>query len=78
MITDKFPTNFLYIGFILTAIPGAKIVHMKRDARATCWSNYKCVFLAEENGFSYNIDDLTGFYGLYYRSYGFLASIIPR
>ena len=37
IITDKLPLNFQYIGFILAAFPEAKIVHIKRDARATCW-----------------------------------------
>jgi len=65
VITDKFLSNFLYIGFILTAFPEAKIVHMKRDARATCWSIYKTNFSNTSIEYSYNIDDLTGYYGLY-------------
>ena len=40
IITDKLPLNFQYIGFILSAFPEAKIVHIKRDPVATCWSNY--------------------------------------
>jgi hypothetical protein len=77
VITDKFLLNFLYIGFILTALPEAKIVHMKRDARATCWSNYNCFLLGEENGFSHNIDDLTGFYGLYTDLMDFWHQLFP-
>ena len=65
VITDKMPLNFRFIGFILSAIPEAKIVHLKRDARATCWSIYKYYFGNKGNGFSYNLDDLAGFYGLY-------------
>ena len=66
MITDKLPLNFQYIGFILSAFPEAKIVHLKRDARATCWSIYKSNFKSRRgNGFSYNLDDVVGFYGLY-------------
>jgi len=65
VITDKLPLNFLYIGFILTSFPEAKIVHMKRDARATCWSIYKHFFGDIGNGYSYNIEDLVGFYDLY-------------
>ena len=65
VITDKSPLNFYYIGFILSAFPEAKIVHLKRDARATCWSIYKTHFRNKGNGFSYNLDDLAGFYGLY-------------
>jgi len=65
VITDKLPLNFQYIGFILSIFPDAKIVHLKRDARATCWSNYKHFFTDEENGYSHNFDDLIGFYSLY-------------
>ncbi len=43
-ITDKMPSNFRWIGFIFAAIPEAKIIHVKRDACATCWSNYKLYF----------------------------------
>jgi tetratricopeptide (TPR) repeat protein len=64
--TDKMPLNFRYIGFILSAFPEAKIVHLVRDARATCWSNYKCFFIKKENGYSYNLDDLGQFYSLYH------------
>ena len=63
VITDKFPMNFLYIGFILTAFPEAKIVHLKRDARAICWSIYS-IYL-EGLDFGNDFDDLAGFYGLY-------------
>jgi len=65
VITDKMPLNFQYIGFILSAFPEAKIVHLKRDARATCWSIYKHYFSSTGNGWAYNLDDLTGFYALY-------------
>ncbi|MDC0239589.1 tetratricopeptide repeat protein, partial [Candidatus Thioglobus sp.] len=65
VITDKMPINFRWIGFILLAFPEAKIVHLKRDAMAICWSNYKHYFSAKGLGFSYSMDDLAGYYGLY-------------
>ena len=65
IITDKMPLNFQYIGFILSAFPEAKIVHLKRDARAICWSNYKFLFAAAGNGFSFNQNDLAEYYALY-------------
>ena len=77
VITDKLPLNFQYIGFILSAFPEAKIVHLKRDARATCWSIYKCHFKNKGNGFSYNLDDLTGFYGLYVELMDFWHKLYP-
>ena len=77
VITDKLPLNFQYIGFILMAFPEAKIVHLKRDARATCWSIYKCHFKNKGNGFSYNLDDLAGFYGLYVEMMDFWHQLFP-
>jgi len=77
VITDKLPLNFQYIGFILSAFPEAKIVHLKRDARATCWSIYKCHFKNKGNGYSYNLDDLAGFYGLYLELMDFWHQLFP-
>jgi hypothetical protein len=77
VITDKFLSNFLYIGFILTAFPDAKIVHLKRDARATCWSIYKTNFSNTSIEYSYNIDDLTGYYSLYADLMDFWHQIFP-
>jgi hypothetical protein len=77
VITDKLPLNFRFIGFILLAFPEAKIVHLKRDARATCWSNYQCFFTNKENGYSYNLDDLAGFYGMYVELMDFWHQLFP-
>ena len=65
IITDKMPMNFRYIGLILSAFPEAKIIHLKRDARATCWSIYKNYFDSDGIGYSYDQNDLAQYYGLY-------------
>ena len=77
VITDKLPLNFQFIGFILTAFPEAKIVHLKRDARATCWSIYKHYFISAGNGWAYNLDDLAGFYCLYADLMDFWHQLFP-
>jgi len=77
VITDKLPLNFLFIGFILSAFPEAKIVHIKRDARATCWSIYKHYFSSAGNGWAYNLDDLAGFYGIYSNIMDFWHQTFP-
>ena len=64
-ITDKLLANFLWIGFIFAATPEAKIVHVKRDARATCWSNFKHYFSGRGNGFIYDLQDVVEYYKLY-------------
>ena len=76
-VTDKWPLNFQYIGFILSIFPDAKIVHLKRDARATCWSIYKHFFSDTGNGWAYNFDDITGFYSLYNELMIFWHELFP-
>ena len=65
IITDKMPTNFKNIGFILKAFPEAKIIHLKRDPMAICWSIYQRYFPAEGIGFAYDMKDLGQFYNSY-------------
>jgi len=77
VITDKMPLNFQYIGFILSAFPEAKIVHLKRDAMATCWSIYKNNFDSISVGFGHNLEDLAGFYGLYVELMDFWHQLFP-
>jgi tetratricopeptide (TPR) repeat protein len=64
-LTDKMPLNFRFIGLICRAFPEAKILHVKRNASAICWSNFKSLFASESIGYCYNIDDLLKYYGLY-------------
>lgn len=65
IITDKMPINFLWIGFILSTFPNAKIVHVYRNPQATCWSNFIHNFTDDGNGFAYSLDDFVEYYGLY-------------
>ena len=76
-ITDKMPINFRYIGFILSSFPEAKIIHVKRDARATCWSNYKHYF-SSGNGFTFNQKDLAKFFKLYSELMEFWHKLFPN
>ena len=77
IITDKMPVNFRLIGLILTAIPEAKIIHTSRNPMATCWSNYKHYF-ANENGFTFNQEDLAKFYKLYIEMMDFWDKLFPN
>jgi tetratricopeptide (TPR) repeat protein len=63
-VTDKMPGNFLFLGLIHLALPGARIIHVRRDARDTCLSCYSKLFSAEQD-FSYDLGEL----GRYYRKY---------
>lgn len=78
IITDKALLNFQFIGFILTSFPDAKIVHLKRDARAICWSIYKTNLPQKGIGFGNNLDDLVKYYHLYLKLMDFWHDLFPN
>lgn len=65
-LTEKLPSNFLSIGFILHALPEARILHMRRDPVDTCFSNLRTLF---RGGAPYACDqeDLADYYLQYRR-----------
>lgn len=77
IITDKMPLNFRWIGFILSAFPDAKIVHLRRDPIATCWSIYKHYF-PDAFLYAYDLDDLAQYYLLYSDLMSFWRSRYPN
>jgi tetratricopeptide (TPR) repeat protein len=64
-VTDKMPNNFFYIGLICSVLPEAKIIHVKRNSAATCWSNYKQYFEAKGLGYSNDLLDVVHYYQMY-------------
>ncbi len=64
-ITDKLPGNFKWIGFILNALPEAKILHLERNPMAICWSIYKSEFNNPDMAFTYKQEYIAEFYLLY-------------
>ena len=64
-VTDKMPPNFRFIPLICAAFPEAKIIHVQRNAAATCWSNYKQYFVSNSLGYCYDLMDLVEYYNLY-------------
>jgi len=64
-VTDKMTVNFRWIGFIVEALPEARIVHVKREPAAVCWSNFKTYFPSEGLRFAFDMQDIAKFYRLY-------------
>ena len=64
-VTDKMPHNFCFIPLICAAFPEAKIVHVQRNAAATCWSNFKQYFDIRGLGYCYDLEDIVSYYNLY-------------
>ena len=66
-VTDKNPLNFRFIGYILQSFPESKIIHVRRDARATCWSIFRHHFprFSASQSFIYDLEDVVEYYKLY-------------
>jgi tetratricopeptide (TPR) repeat protein len=63
-VTDKMPANFLFLGMIHMALPGACIIHVRRDPVDTCLSCYSKLFSGEQN-FAYDLAELGRYYAKY-------------
>ena len=59
------PLNFRYIPLIRALFPNSKIIHVVRDPRATCWSNFKNLFESDSLPFSYDIEIVVKYYQMY-------------
>lgn len=59
------PHNFRFIPLICAAIPEAKIVHVYRDPKATCWSNFRNYFSPVALGYFFDLRDIVRYYSLY-------------
>lgn len=53
---DKLPHNFLYAGFIASALPNAKIICLRRNAMDTCLSNFRQLFAQSSPYYDYSFD----------------------
>lgn len=75
-LTEKLPSNFLNVGFIAKALPHARILHMVRDPRDTCFSNLRTMF-SDVNTFSYDQRELAEWYGQYQRLMAHWHRVMP-
>lgn len=55
---EKYPFNFLYLGFIARGFPAARIVHLRRHPMDACFAMYKQSFFR----MAYTLDDLAEYY----------------
>jgi len=55
---DKYPLNFLLLGFIAKAFPKAKLIYLHRQPLDACFAMFKQSYFK----FSYSLDDLAKYY----------------
>ena len=60
---EKFPENYLYLGFIAKAFPDAHIIHLRRNPMDSCFAMYKQSFFK----YAYTLDSLGRYYVAYDR-----------
>lgn len=65
--TDKHPGNLLFSGLILRSLPEARVIHVRRDAADTCFSNMKELFARHYYEYSYGMTDVADYYLRYDR-----------
>lgn len=76
---DKLPHNFLYAGFIARALPGAKMICLRRDPTDTCLSNFRQLFAQSSPYYDYSFDllDTAGYYVLFERLMAHWQRVLP-
>lgn len=75
-LVDKTPSNFLNLGLILKSLPGARIVHLRRDPVDACYAIYKTLFRMGYP-YSYDLEDLGRYYAAYRRLMEHWAGLFP-
>ncbi|AST33568.2 sulfotransferase [Ralstonia solanacearum] len=75
-LVDKMPSNFLYAGLIPLILPGARIIHARRDPVDTCLSCYTKLF-AGEQPFAYDQTELGALYRSYARLMAHWRTVLP-
>lgn len=73
---DKFPGNFLYCGLIHRALPGAKIIVLRRDPMDSCFALYKALFDGTYP-FSYDLEELGGYFSAFSRLMDHWRATLP-
>jgi Flp pilus assembly protein TadD len=68
-LVDKLPFNYLNLGLIHRALPGATIIHVTRNPMDTCYAIFKTLF-QRAYPFSYDLEDL----GRYFIAYNKLMA----
>jgi tetratricopeptide (TPR) repeat protein len=73
---DKMPNNFRHIGLIHLMMPNAKIIDVRREPIACCFSNLKQLF-ARGQEFTYSIGDIARYYRTYLELMRHWDAVLP-
>ncbi len=76
---DKLPMNFLYTAFILKAIPGARVICLRRHPLDTVVSNFRQLFAlrASQYRYAHDLADIARYYLEFDRLVGHWSEVLP-
>ncbi len=75
-VINKTPMNFEFLGLIAMLLPGARVIHCRRNPLDTCLSCYFQRFRAGQE-FTYTFDDLAFYYGCYLQVMRHWRQVLP-
>jgi tetratricopeptide (TPR) repeat protein len=75
-VIDKMPANFAYLGMIHAALPGARVIHMRRNPLDTCLSIYFQNFHVAHS-YANDLDDLAHYHDEYRRLMSHWLAVLP-
>ena len=75
-ITDKLPTNFLFLGLIYLLFPRARVIHCVRDPMDVCLSIFFQRF-ASGHSYAYDLEDIASYYNEYVRLMDHWKQVLP-
>jgi tetratricopeptide (TPR) repeat protein len=73
---DKMPNNFRHVGLIRLILPNAKIIDMRREPMACCFSNLKQLFAGGQE-FTYSMGDIAHYYRTYLDLMAHWNAVLP-
>jgi hypothetical protein len=75
--SDKHQGNFVFTGLLLRALPQARIIHLRRNAMDSCFSNLKELFAPQSYSYSYSLPEVAAHYRSYARLMRHVAEAAP-
>ena len=76
-ITDKMPANYMALGLIPLMLPGARIIHVRRNPVDTCVSCFTRLFNQHQDA-TYDLYELGRHYANYARLMNHWRSVLPE
>src|SRR6202790_1892953 len=73
---DKMPNNFRHVGLIHLMLPNAKIIDVRREPMACCFSNLKQLFPTGQE-FTYSVESMAHCYRSYLQLMRHWDSVLP-